>query len=132
MRRSTFDGSLPWLAIFCTTLGILLLASTCSGQDRVFQIGRISHLALQGADTATTVYAIRTGTGREQNPLIRGVVSHSTAFVLVKASIAVTMDYSLRKGHNRHPRLTLAAVWTLTALYGAIVANNVRVIRGAR
>jgi hypothetical protein len=140
VTRPTIDRSLLWIALASFIVSWLLLSQTCSGQDVPysrtsngwFTAGRISHLALQGVDTATTVYAINSGIGRERNPLIRGVVSHGFAFVAVKTTVAIGLDMALRKGHTKHPRLTLATVWAVTALYGAIVANNVRVIRGAR
>ena len=134
MTPKAFDRTLPWLVALLLVAFLFICSSACPvhAADRVFTAGRIAHLALQSADTATTVYALRSHIGQEGNPLVGGLTNHAPVFVAVKTAVAVTLDYALRKGHAKHRRLTTAAVWALTAGYAVVVTNNVRVIRGVR
>jgi hypothetical protein len=84
-------------------------------------------VALQLADGYTTIEGLRSGAAREANPLLArliGRVGRDRAVVGVKLLAIAGLWY----GRSEVPLWMMGA---LTALYVYVIANNVRVIRGA-
>jgi hypothetical protein len=84
-------------------------------------------VALQVADGYTTIEGLRSGAAREANPLLArliGKVGRDRAVVGVKLLAIAGLWYG-------RPDVPLWMMGALAALYVYVIANNVRVIRGA-
>ncbi len=82
-------------------------------------------IALQVADAAITIHALRTGKTREANPIVAKLISklgRDRAVVGLKI-ISIGALFYFRDQATLWPLVGLAA------LYAVVVVNNVRVIR---
>lgn len=82
-------------------------------------------IALQVADAATTIHALRTGKTREANPIVAKLISEigrDRAVVGFKLVSIGALFYF-------RDQATLWPLAGLAALYAVVLANNLRVIR---
>lgn len=84
-------------------------------------------LVLQALDLATTLYVLRTGKGAEANPIL------SKLFELVEPLVVLlTLKGVFAVGIWMYKdSFAIEALWAVTALYVAVIINNVRLIRKA-
>lgn len=87
--------------------------------------------ALQIADVASTVYAIRSSLGRERNPIMARVIGKLglPLGLLLPKAILMLILYLFSTTYASVAVYVLAA---LATLYTAVVLNNTRVILKAR
>ena len=89
----------------------------------------VSLAALQGMDFHSTRRALDTGSGREANPAMRGVVSHGAAFFALKAGATVGVVWASEKMWKKNRKGAVIFATVVNAAMAAIVANNYRVSR---
>jgi hypothetical protein len=126
------------LAIIATVLAALLIATPAAAQtsnDAATRDDTSLHIALgafgaaQGADLATTMYALGRGGFREVNPVFRPLSDHPALAGATKMGVAVATQFLLMKVHATHPRL---AFWLSTVgagAYSAIAIHNAVLIQ---
>ena len=89
----------------------------------------VAHAALQGFDVYSTLKAVQNGAS-EQNPLMRSIVGHPTAFVAVKGAVAATTilaaEHMWRQGHRGRAVALMAITNGVMAM---VAVNNAAVLR---
>jgi hypothetical protein len=91
-----------------------------------------TYVGLQAADIASTTAAIRSGKGREGNPLL-GDVAHSPARLIgVKAATTVATIYTVEKLREKHPVAASVTLIAINATLAAVTINNVSVAHSNR
>jgi hypothetical protein len=86
---------------------------------------------MQALDVHSTLRALGRG-GVEANPLMASATRNKTAFIALKAGVALSTVMAAR---NMSKRNKVAAIVTLVAInsaYAFVVNHNYRVARGAR
>jgi Domain of unknown function (DUF5658) len=83
-----------------------------------------SFAALQGLDYASTGRALKSGAGREGNPVMAPIVMNRPAFMAVKVATAVGTIWAAEKlrKHNRRAAVALMAV--MNGAVAVVVAHN--------
>ena len=126
------------IATIATVLATLLIATPAAAQasdDTSKPDSTSLHIALgafgaaQGADLATTMYALGRGGLREANPVFRSLSDHPALAGATKMGVAAATAFLLLKVHATHPRL---AFWLSTAgagAYSAIAIHNAILIQ---
>jgi hypothetical protein len=90
----------------------------------------LAHLLviLQLADLGTTHYALKTGLGREANPVMRKLFDrfgHEPVLLVVKGALIALLLWGA-------PLVPIEVLWLIVALYVWVVGNNLYVIYRAR
>ena len=85
-----------------------------------------SLVALQGLDIHSTRRAISSGSGREANPAIRGVVNNSAAFIAVKAGATAGVIWASEKMWKKNRKAAVIFAAVVNVAMAAVVANNYR------
>ena len=91
-----------------------------------------SYVALQAYDVFSTKQALGRG-AREANPLMQGVVGHTSAFVAVKAAVAIgtiVAAESLWKNNNKAAAIVVMLASNSVATL--VAARNARTLRQLR
>jgi hypothetical protein len=126
------------IATIATVLAVLLIATPAAAQasEDTSKPDPLSlHIALgafgaaQGADLATTMYALGRGGYREANPMFGLLSDHPALAGATKMGVAAATSFLLLKVHAKHPRL---AFWLSTAgagVYSAVAIHNAQLIR---
>jgi cell division protein FtsB len=83
-----------------------------------------TYAALQLADVASTTAALRSGNGREANPLVRGYAHSPAAMIGVKAAITVGTILALERVREKRPVAVSLTLIALNATLAAVVINN--------
>jgi hypothetical protein len=84
--------------------------------------------ALQGADAATTVLAVRAG-GREMNPVVEPIADNWGAMLAVKSFSAGITIFAAERLWKKNPAAAIATMAGVNALYGYLVARNAQHLR---
>ena len=126
------------IATVATVLAALLIAPPAAAQasderskpdDTTFHIALGAFGASQGADLATTMYALGRGGYREGNPVFRSLSDHPALAGATKMGVAAATTFLLMRVHTTHPRL---AFWISTVgagAYSAMAIHNTLVLR---
>ena len=126
------------IATVATVLAALLIATPAAAQtsDETSKSGNTPfHIALgafgaaQGADLATTMYALGRGGLQEANPVFSSLSDHPALAGATKMGVAAATAFLLLKVHATHPRL---AFWLSTvgaSAYSAIAIRNTLLIQ---
>ena len=88
-----------------------------------------SLVALQGLDIHSTRRALSSGSGREANPAMRGVVKNGAAFLAVKAGATAGVIWASEKMWKKNRKRAVIFAAVVNVAMAAIVANNYRVSR---
>ena len=87
--------------------------------------------ALQVVDIATTVYILRTGIGREDNPVMRKLIeafgSPAAALIVTKVPLVAVTAWAASQG-----AVSMGVLWGVAALSAFVAANNLLVIKRGR
>lgn len=83
-----------------------------------------SYMAAQGADLATTFYAIGANKGTEANPILAPLVRYPFAIGAIKMGVAAGTSWALIKLHKTHPRLAFWVALVGTAGVSAVAWHN--------
>jgi hypothetical protein len=80
------------------------------------------------ADLGTTLYALKSGKGKEGNPAMKGL--NTPGMVAAKVAETALIAYAMRELQKNH-KTTAAKIlgYTLGGAMGALATNNMRVIR---
>jgi hypothetical protein len=89
----------------------------------------VSFAVLQGLDYSSTTRALRSGRGREANPLMRPIVENRPAFVAVKAATTVGTIWAAEKLWKKNRAATVVLMAVMNGAMGAVVAHNMSVAR---
>src|SRR5262245_31110920 len=84
----------------------------------------VSYCALQASDVATTMTALKRGTGREGNPIMGPVVGNPAAFVAVKAGTTAATIWLTERLWKRHRVAAIATMIGMNAAMGVVVSHN--------
>lgn len=86
---------------------------------------------LQVVDIATTVYILRTGIGREGNPVMRKLIeklgSPAVALIVTKVPLVAGLAWAASQGI-----VSTWALWVCVAISALVAANNLWVIKRGR
>lgn len=88
----------------------------------------LSLAALQGADAATTVLAVRAG-GREMNPVVEPIAGNWGAMLAVKSFSAGITIVAAERLWKKNRAAAIATMAGINALYGYLVARNAQHLR---
>ena len=88
-----------------------------------------SLITLQGLDIHSTRRAIGSGSAQEANPVIRGVVHNSAAFIAVKAGATAGVIWVSEKMWKKNRKGAVIFAVVVNAALAAVVANNYRTHR---
>lgn len=87
--------------------------------------------ALQAVDIATTVYVLRTGIGREGNPVMRKLIeklgSPAAAMIVTKVPLVAVVAWAASQG-----TVSTGVLWGCAAISALVAANNLWVIKRGR
>jgi hypothetical protein len=83
-------------------------------------------VTLQGLDIHSTRRAIDSGSGREVNPAMRGVVNNRAAFIAVKAGATAGVIWASEKMWKKNRTGAVIFAGIVNAAMAVIVANNYR------
>jgi len=86
----------------------------------------ISHGVLQALDAQSTARALRSGSAREGNPIVRPFASHPAGLFAFKLGAAGGAMFAIDRLHKRHPRLATAILAAIDAGYACVVVRNYR------
>jgi hypothetical protein len=89
----------------------------------------VSFGVLQGLDYSSTTRALRSGAGREANPLMRPIVGNRPAFLAVKAATAVGTVWAGEKLWKKNRAAAVVLMAVMNGAIGAVVAHNMSVAR---
>jgi hypothetical protein len=89
----------------------------------------VSFAALQGLDYSSTTRALRSGAGREANPLMRPIVGNRPAFIAVKAATGVVTIWAGEKLWKKNRAAAVVLMAVMNGAVGAVVAHNLSVAR---
>jgi hypothetical protein len=89
----------------------------------------VSFAVLQGLDYSSTTGALRSGAGREANPLMRPIVGNRPAFIAVKAATTVGTIWAAEKLWKKNRAATVVLMAVMNGAIGAVVAHNMSVAR---
>jgi hypothetical protein len=89
----------------------------------------VSFAALQGLDYSSTTRALRSGAGREANPLMRPIVGNRPAFIAVKAATGVVTIWAGEKLWKKNRAAAVVLMAVMNGAVGAVVAHNMSVGR---
>ena len=97
---------------------------------RLSIIGIVTVLSLNYADALTTVFAVRTGIGRELNPLVAKAM---LPMLLLKVTIVPALMYGFyfilvglkKQRHESTFKMGFATIIVMIAMYAFIVTNNI-------
>jgi hypothetical protein len=89
----------------------------------------VSFTVLQGLDYSSTTGALRSGAGREGNPLMRPIVGNRPAFIAVKAATTVGTIWAAEKLWKKNRAATVVLMAVMNGAIGAVVAHNMSVAR---
>jgi hypothetical protein len=87
--------------------------------------------ALQALDADSTMKAIRSGAGREANPVLRGMVGSPAGLLAVKAGTTAAIILAserLRRGH--HSVAAVVMMVGVNSAFAMVAAHNYSVVRG--
>ena len=86
---------------------------------------------LQVVDIATTVYILRTGIGREGNPVMRKLIeklgSPAVALIVTKVPLVAGLAWAASQGI-----VSTGVLWGIAAISALVAANNLWVIKRGR
>jgi hypothetical protein len=92
-----------------------------------------SFVAFQALDFDSTRRAIRSGAGREANPLLGSIANSSAGLAAVKVGTTAVVIYaSERLRRNRHPVAAVALMIGMNSAYAIVTAHNYSVLRARR
>ena len=86
-------------------------------------------MAAQGADLATTMYALGTRRYEEVNPAFDWLTHTPWVAGAVKMAVAAGFSYLMLREHKQHPRLTFWVTVVAAASYSALAVHNARATR---
>jgi hypothetical protein len=89
----------------------------------------VSFGALQGLDYSSTTRALRSGAGREANPLMRPIVGNRPAFLAVKAATTVGTVWAGEKLWKKNRAAAVVLMAVMNGAIGAVVAHNMSAAR---
>jgi hypothetical protein len=89
----------------------------------------VSFAVLQGLDYSSTTRALRSGAGREANPLMRPIVGNRPAFIAVKAATGVVTIWAGEKLWKKNRAAAVVLMAVMNGAVGAVVAHNLSVAR---
>lgn len=94
-------------------------------------LAKILYASGGGADAASTLYGLKTGLGRENNPMVNWAPKN--AQVPIGAAMEVDSLALLNKIlGKKHPKIMSAAMMGLGALHGGLAATNMKMLAGAK
>jgi hypothetical protein len=89
----------------------------------------VSFAVLQGLDYRSTTRALRSGAGREANPLMRPIVGNRPAFLAVKAATGIGTIWAGEKLWKKNRAAAVVLMAVMNGAIGAVVAHNMSVAR---
>ena len=86
-------------------------------------------LAAQGADLATTMYALGTQRYDEGNKAFAWLTQTPWAAGAVKMAVAAGFSFAMLRWHKQHPKLTFWLSAVAAGGYSALAVHNTRTVR---
>jgi len=109
---------------------VLLLAAPAAAQDRrPLELALAGYFAAEGADLATTCYALGAGGVHEANPFFAPFTNRPALAGAVKMGAAAATSWMLLREHEQHPKLTLLAAVAGAAFYSGVAWHNAHIPR---
>jgi hypothetical protein len=100
--------------------------------DSIFTTTLLMTIALNIADYALTIEALRYGGVAEGNPMMKNIVKNAYVFAAVKRGVSALNFYAMKKLYKKNRTLA----WVLTTVTNCamtyVVANNIRVLSDAK
>ena len=100
---------------------------------RLSIIGIVTVMLLNYADALTTVFAVRTGIGREINPIIANamlpmLLLKVTAFPAIMYGFYFILERLKKHNHETTLKMGFATIIVMIAMYVFVVINNIAAI----
>ena len=86
-----------------------------------------AYAALQALDVVSTVTALRSGNGREVNPIVGDLAKHPAAFAATKAVATLGTLVFMHRFAKDHPRAAMITMIAFNAGYSYVVARNLQI-----
>ncbi len=120
------------LILLCVVFGRPLAAASADPPEsrspsQTVRILSVTNVVLNGLDVYTTDVALRSGGGREANPLVAPIAGNVAAFGALKAVTTTSTIYAARRLWKQHPAGAITLLLVANIATGIVVAHNARV-----